>query len=47
MEGNAASSKVLEKSGFKLEKIFNVPGIKCKIKSYVITKEEFDEYQVD
>lgn len=32
---NIASKKVLEKCGFKLEKIFNVPGIEGKIYSYL------------
>ena len=41
MEKNIASSKVLEKSGFNLEKIFEVPGLDGKIISYLITKEEY------
>lgn len=41
MEENYASAKVLEKNEFRLEKIFNVPGIECKIKSYIITKQEY------
>ncbi len=41
MEKNIASSKVLEKSGFKKEKIFDVPGIEGKIISYLITKDEY------
>ena len=40
-ESNEASSRVLEKCNFKLEKIFNVPGIDEKIKSYLMTKEEY------
>ena len=35
MEKNIASKKVLEKCGFKLEKIFNVNGIQGKIYSYL------------
>ena len=34
MEKNVASSKVLEKYNFELEKIFNVPNIEGKIKSF-------------
>lgn len=41
MEGNEASSKVLEKNGFNLEKIFSVKGIEKKIKSYLITREDY------
>lgn len=41
MEKNLASSKVLEKSHFKLEKIFKVEGIDGMIKSYLITKEDY------
>lgn len=41
MEKNIASEKVLQKCGFKLEKIFEVPGIVGKIKSYWKTKEEY------
>lgn len=41
-EKNDASSRVLEKCNFKLEKIFEVPGIKERIKSYLITKEEYE-----
>lgn len=41
MEENGASARVLEKNGFRLEKIFNVPGIEHKIKSYIITKKEY------
>ena len=43
MEKNVASSKVLEKNNFKLEKVFEVNGIEGKIKSYLITKAEFDK----
>ncbi len=35
MEKNIASKKVLEKCGFKLEKIFDVDGIEGKIYSYL------------
>ncbi len=41
MKKNKASAKVLERFGFTLEKVFNVPGIDEKILSYLITKEEF------
>lgn len=41
MEKNIASSKVLEKCGFALEKVFEVPGLNGKIKSYLITREEY------
>lgn len=41
MEKNEASSKVLEKCNFKLEKVFEVPGLEGKIKSYLMTKEDF------
>lgn len=44
MEGNESSCKVLERSGFTLEKIFNVPGIERKIKSYLITKNEYESW---
>lgn len=40
-EKNIASSKVLEKCNFKLEKIFEVPGLEGKIISYLITKEDY------
>lgn len=43
MEKNIASSKVLEKCGFELEKIFEVPGLKGKIISYLITKENYNK----
>ena len=42
MKRNDASSKVLEKSGFKLEKVFHVDGIEDDIKSYLITKKEYE-----
>lgn len=41
MEENQASARVLEKCNFKLEKVFEVPGIEGKIKSYLITKEDY------
>lgn len=41
MEKNIASAKVLEKSGFVLEKVFEVPNIDGKILSFLITKEEY------
>ena len=41
MEKNISSSRVLEKCGFELEKIFNVPNIEDRIKSYLITKEDY------
>ncbi len=41
MEKNEASSRVLEKCHFKLEKIFEVEGIEGKIKSYLMTKEDY------
>ena len=41
MEKNEASSKVLEKNNFKLEKVFNVQGLEGKIKSYLMTREEY------
>lgn len=41
MEKNEASSRVLEKCNFVLEKIFDVPGLDGKIKSYLMTKEDF------
>ena len=43
MEENNASSHVLEKNGFKLEKVFFVDGIKSKIKSYLMKKDEYQE----
>lgn len=42
MEKNEASSRVLEKCNFKLEKIFKVDGIEGSIKSYLMTKEEYE-----
>ena len=41
-EKNKASSKVLAKSGFILEKVFKVPGLEGKIESYLITKEQYE-----
>ena len=41
MEKNKASSRVLEKCDFLLEKVFEVPGIEGKIESYLITKDEY------
>lgn len=41
MEKNIASRRVLEKSNFKLEKIFNVPNIEEKIYSFLITEEDY------
>lgn len=41
MEKNVASAKVLEKVGFTLEKIFEVPSIEGKILSFLITREEY------
>lgn len=42
MQSNRASAKVLTKCGFKLEKVFEVPGLKeTTIESYLMTKEEF------
>lgn len=41
MEKNIASSKVLEKYNFELEKIFEVPNIEGKIKSYLIKREDY------
>lgn len=41
MEKNVASGVVLEKVGFKLEKIFDVPGLEGKIKSYLMTREDY------
>lgn len=40
-EKNIASRHVLEKCGFKLEKIFNVPEIDEKIYSFLINKDEY------
>ena len=44
MEKNEASSRVLEKCKFKLEKIFKVDGIEGNIKSYLMTKEEYETF---
>ena len=44
-ESNIASRKVLEKLGFKLEKIFDVPGIDQKIYSYLITKNDYEDFK--
>ncbi len=41
MEKNIASSRVLEKYNFKLEKIFKVEGIDGMIKSYLLTKGDY------
>ena len=41
MEKNIASSKVLEKYNFELEKIFDVPNIEGKIKSYLLKKDDY------
>lgn len=41
MEKNIASRKVLEKSNFVLEKVFDVPGIEGKIYSFLITEEVY------
>lgn len=41
MEKNIISARVLEKYGFSLEKIFNVPGIDGKILSFLMTKKEY------
>ncbi len=38
-EKNKASSKVLKKCGFELEKVFDVPGIEGKIESYLRKKK--------
>lgn len=43
MEKNRASSRVLEKCGFELEKIFEVPGLEGKILSYLMTKEKYEK----
>ena len=43
MEKNKSSSRVLEKCGFELEKIFEVPGLEGKIISYLITKDEYEK----
>lgn len=41
MEKNIASRRVLEKSNFVLEKVFDVPGIEGKIYSFLITEEAY------
>lgn len=43
MEKNRASSRVLEKCGFKKEKVFKVPGLDGNIISYLITKENYNK----
>lgn len=43
MEKNQASSRVLEKCGFELEKIFEVPGLEGKIISYLMTRENYEK----
>ena len=43
MEKNQASSKVLEKCGFELEKIFEVPGLDGKIISYLMTRDKHEK----
>lgn len=45
MEKNIASRKVLEKSNFKLEKVFNVPNIDEKIYSFLITEEQYKAFK--
>lgn len=45
MEKNIASSRVLEKTGFTLEKIFEVPGLEGKIISYLITKKDYERIE--
>lgn len=45
MEKNIASRKVLEKSKFKLEKVFNVSNIDEKIYSFLITDEDYKIYR--
>ncbi len=47
MENNNASSKVLEKCNFKLEKVFEVPGIEKKIKSYLMTKDMYNKMSIE
>ena len=42
-EKNKASSKVLLRSGFELEKVFDVPGLEGKIESYLMTKEQYKD----
>ena len=41
-EKNIASSRVLEKNKFKLEKVFEVSNIEGRIKSYLITREMYN-----
>ena len=43
MEKNIASSRVLEKCGFELEKVFKVPNLDGKIISYLVTKENYNK----
>lgn len=43
MQGNTASSKVLIKNSFKLEKIFKVDSLPTLIESYLITKNDYEE----
>lgn len=43
MEKNSVSAKGLEKNGFELEKIFEVPGLEGKIKSYLITSQMYEK----
>ncbi len=43
MEKNIASIKVLEKSGFNLEKTFNLEGFEDTIYSYLITEKDYLE----
>lgn len=47
MEKNKASSKVLMRNNFMLEKVFEVPGIEGKIESYLITKEQYEKIKND
>ena len=42
MEKNIVSAKGLEKSGFILEKIFEVPNIEGDIRSYLITRNMYE-----
>ena len=42
-EKNKASSKVLMRNGFELEKIFEVSGLEGKIESYLMTKEYYEK----
>lgn len=43
MEKNNASARGLEKNGFELEKIFEVPGLEGRIKSYLITYQMYEK----